>query len=198
MKQDTIVKVRRVRWNSRITVNAAVFACMAIGSVINILKGSGDILFQVFFVLFLLVGGGPSILACLQTVAITAEEIQVRFAGVPIWKIPVSEIETLVYLPEVPYLDRLDGNLLVLSTRTQEHILNHGTAILHSDAYHRAALDRTGRKKEESAIKVRAYFLRRFQFGYMKKEEGVWLSTSMKEIDKIRNALPCATYLTTW
>lgn len=198
MKNDAVVKIRRVHWKSQIAGIAAACGGMALLNIIPIIRSSNNFWDHLLIVLIMLAIGGPSIFTCLQTVVITAEDIQLKIACIILRRIPISEIHTIVYLPPLPHLDRLEGNYLVLSTKTQEHIRTHGEAVVYSDPYIREKLIRLGRKSEEPTIKVRTYFLRRLKCGVLSIKEGIWVSTSIKNIERIRNLCSHAVYLTTW
>ena len=198
MKKVSATKIRRVHWNSNIAVISAFCAGIALANVALIIWGGDFLLGHVFITLLMLAIGGPSIFACLQTVIFTADEVWVRIACITLRKIPISEIRTVVYLPIVPHLDRVGADYLVLSCRTQEEMRSYGEAVLASDPYIRSKLLRQGRKTEELHIKIRAYFWRKLILGFLKKEEGIWISTSMKNIKIVQNICSHAVYLTTW
>ena len=199
MKKESAIKIRRVHWRSDAAVPAAICGAIALMNVISIIRGGKFLLGHAVIMLFVLAAGGSFLFAVLQTVVFTAEEIQVKIAGITLRKIPLSEIRTIVYLPAVPYLlDDLRGNYLVLSTKSQEDIQSYGEAVIGGDPYLRDKLIKQGRKSEEQPIKIRAYFWRHFRQGRLKKDEGLWVSTSMTNMEKIRSICSHAAYLTTW
>ncbi len=197
MKKESAIKIRRVHWRSDAAVPAAICGVIALVNVISIIRGGKFLLGHAVIMLFVLAAGGSFLFAILQTVVFTDKEIRVKMAGITLRKIPLSEIRTIVYLPAVPYLDRL-RDYLVLSTKTQEDIQSYGEAVIGSDPYIRDKLIKQGRKPEEQPLKIRAYFWRHIRQGWLKKEEGLWVSTSMTNMEKIRSICSHATYLTTW
>lgn len=192
-KSDTVIKVHRVWLNCEKAILAVGYSFMALLCVTGMFDG-GPFFVCLFGAIFSLSVGGAIIWASLQTLVITPKEIKTKIAWFTLRTIPVSEIQTIVYVSHYDH----NQDYYVLSPKTQADIQNRGASVLYSDPYVRAKWERMGRKMEENVIKIRAYYYSRFRIGYMKKEEGIWLCTSTKNIEKIRNACFHAAYVTTW
>jgi hypothetical protein len=199
MNSDTVVKIRRVHHNTGIAMMAMGVAGVTVLCVIplveSVVQGDLDNLpLRILGTLFFFSIGGAYIWAALQTIVITHEEVQVKLAWFTLRTIPLSEIRTVVYLN---YSNKVH-NCMVLSLRSRNYLLNHGAAILHSDPHERARWGAIGRDAEEERVKIIMYFRKCFRLSWLKAEEGIWLATSVKNMEKIRNACPHADYITTW
>ena len=149
---------------------------------------------QIFGTLFFFAIGSGYIWAALQTIVITHQEVQVKIAWITLRTIPLSEIRTIVYLN---YSNNVH-NCVVLSLRSREYLRNHGAATLQSDPSERARWAKIGRKAEEEPVQIMMYFRKCFRLNWLKAEEGVWIATSMTNMEKIKKACPHADYITTW
>ncbi len=199
MNSDTVVKIRRVHHNTGIAMMAIGIAGITVLCVISlvesVMQGSLDNLpLQIFGTLFFFASGSGYIWAALQTIVITHKEVQMKLAWFTLRTIPISEIRTIVYLN---YSNNVH-NRVVLSLRSREYLRNNGAATLQSDPLARAHWGKIGRKAEEEPVQIVMYFRKCFRWNWLKAEEGIWLATSGKNMEKIRNACPHADYITTW
>ena len=193
LRADTTITIHRVRLNSIHALLAALSLFMTLLSIVGLLKQK-TVFFALFGTVFFVFAGGAYIGAFLQVLVISQEDVKVKLAGITLRTIPLSEIQTIVY---VSHFDP-NYNYYVLSPKTPIALQSQGASVLYSDPYLRAKWERMGRKAQEDVIKIRAYYYPRFRNGYMKKEDGIWLNTSTENMDKIRIICPHATYVTTW
>ena len=194
--QETIC-LRRLKWSSQWVILALPLTCFAPYVLLSFLYRGYFSAPGMIISLILSVVGGFILQYCFQTVEISPDSIKVKLGKITLRTIPVSQIRSLVLITHcLGKGNTFPQRLIILSSKKDVYIRECGSAIIDEAKFPPKKLADTEEERENE--KRKAYFSRRILFGYMKKEEGLWVYATTERTEQLRKALPEADFSATW